>query len=187
MKSKFALILSLVIALLSCEEQHDLARTFLVKKGEHYSTPRLVESMQNNELRFRARFNESAIYAFNEAGFQDSKNKLLGFADCNSLHHENSARFAWQWYKNELEIHAYCYVNNQRIESYVGTIAINDWNDFSIKVTENNYVFTLNNEIPVTISRGSSCSRGLYYKLWPYFGGTMPAPHDVTVDIIQDY
>src|SRR5690554_6022647 len=91
------------IILIACEPEADMFRTFVMKKGEHYSTPRLVQSLQSNTLLFEARFNESAIYKFSEEGFQDSKNKLLGFADCNSQHHDNSARFGWQWFNEQLE------------------------------------------------------------------------------------
>src|SRR5688500_13657094 len=171
----------------NCEEEADLSRNFVVSEGEHYSSPRLVQSLQSNTLNFTATFNETAIYHFEDTGFQDSKNKLLGFSDCNSLHHENSARFAWQWYNEQLEIYAYCYVNGARVEKFVGRISINQENRYQLKVTDDNYVFTLNNQEPVYISRNSECDKGLYYMLWPYFGGTLPAPHDVSVSIEIEY
>jgi hypothetical protein len=186
-RNKILLLLTAAAFLASCEEQADLSRMFVVSQGEHYASPRLVQSLQSNTLNFKATFNESAIYHFEEAGFQDSKNKLLGFSDCNSLHHENSARFAWQWYNEQLEIYAYCYVNGARVEKFVGRISINQENRYQLKVTDDNYVFTLNNQEPVYISRNSACDKGLYYMLWPYFGGTLPAPHDVSVSIEIEY
>ena len=167
----------------SCEEEADLSRTFIVPEGEHYASPRLVQSLQSNTLTFKATFDETAKYEFEETAFQDSKNKLLGFSDCNSLHHENSARFAWQWYNDRLEIYAYCYVNGVREEKFLGTVNLHEENRYQLKITDNNYVFQLNNQEQIFISRGNTCDKGLYYMLWPYFGGTLPAPHDVTIKL----
>lgn len=184
---KIFLLLTVTAFLFSCEETADLTRTFVVQQGEHYASPRLIQSLQSNTLNFKATFDESAIYHFEEAGFQDSKNKLLGFSDCNSLHHENSARFAWQWYKEKLEIYAYCYVDGARVEKFIGQISINQENRYQLKVTSNYYVFTLNDQESVYVSRGTTCDKGIYYMLWPYFGGTLPAPHDVSVAIEIEY
>jgi hypothetical protein len=171
----------------SCEPEADLVRHFIIRKGEHYATHRVVESLQTEALVFRARFDESAKYNFKEEGFQDSKNKLLGFSDCNSLHHENSARFAWQWFNDQLEIYAYCYVNGARVEQYVGTVNMGDFNRYEIRLSYDKYLFRLNDEQSVEISRGNNCNIGLYYMLWPYFGGSLPAPHDVRIDIKMLY
>lgn len=182
----FILIASLLV-FTACEEEADLSRMFVMPQGEHYASPRLVQSLQSNTLNFKATFNESAIYYFENNAFQDSKNKLLGFSDCNSLHHENSARFAWQWYSERLEIYAYCYVNGTRVEKFIGTVDLNTENRYQLKVTDDNYVFQLNSQEPIHIARGNSCDKGLYYMLWPYFGGTIPAPHDVSINIEIEY
>jgi hypothetical protein len=179
----FALLL---LTFWGCEERADLVRTFIIRKGEHYSTPRIVETLQTNELVFTARFNETAVYHHTEAGFQDSKNKLMGFSDCNSVHHQNSARFGWQWYNEQLEIFAYCYVDGERVEEFVGVVELNEFNKYTISLRENAYVFRLNDNPPVMIQRGNVCTKGVYYKLWPYFGGSLPAPHDVLIEMKSD-
>ena len=165
----------------SCEEEADLSRSFVVREGEHYASPRMVQTLQSNTLTFTAKFNETAIYHFDDASYQDSKNKLLGFSDCNSLHHENSARFAWQWYNEQLEIYAYCYVNGAREEKFIGAVKLHEENRYQLKVVGDSYMFQLNNQEPVYIKRGNVSNKGLYYMLWPYFGGTIPAPHDVHI------
>ena len=181
-KNLFAFII-VIFVFASCEEEADLSRNFVVSEGEHYSSPRLVQSLQSNTLNFTATFNQTAIYQFEDAGFQDSKNKLLGFSDCNSLHHENSARFAWQWYNEQLEIYAYCYVNGVREEKFLGTVELYKKNKYQLKVIGSNYIFQLNNQEPVYMKRGNTCDKGIYYMLWPYFGGTIPAPHDVHISL----
>lgn len=186
LKNLFFLLAGMIF-FMSCEEEADLSRTFIVKEGEHYASPRIVQTLQSNTLTFRAKFNETAIYRFDDQGFQDSKNKLLGFSDCNSLHHDNSARFAWQWYNERLEIFAYCYVNGERKEKFIGTVNLHEENRYQLTVTEDNYVFQLNNQEQVYITRGNSCDKGIYYMLWPYFGGTIPAPHDVSISLEIEY
>lgn len=174
--------LSLLLTL-GCEPDVDTVRTFVTQKGEHYANPRIIKTMQSQTMTFDAMFNETATYDFGDPALQTNKNKLLGFSDCNSLHHENSARFAWQWFNDRVEIYAYCYANGERIEKFVGAVELDEFNRYRIEIRENHYVFTLNNEAPVYIKRGNTCKRGVYYMLWPYFGGHIPAPHDVQIFI----
>src|SRR5260221_7981878 len=177
-----ALALSMVL-LFNCEPAVEPVRTFVVKKGDHYANPKLVESLQSQTLIFEAKFNASAIYNLGDNSKQSNINKLFGFSDCNSVHHDNSARFGWAWYHDQLEIYAYCYVNKERKTHRIGTVDLNKYKRYEIKIAEGNYIFRLNDETPVTIKRGNVCQTGLFYMLWPYFGGDEPAPHDVSVDI----
>jgi len=179
----------LAVALLhtSCEEEADMFQLFITKKGEHYSTPRMAQSLQTSKLSFDAIFDCTAIYQFDDMEGYDSKNKLLGFSDCNSLHHENSARFVWQWFNNQLEIHAYCYVDGNRVEEFIGVVHIDQMNHYELSIQGEHYVFRLNNQNPVIIKRGTTCNRGLYYMLWPYFGGSLPAPHDISIRLRIGY
>lgn len=179
----FGFLATTMLLLFACEPEVIPGRVFVIKKNNHYATPRLTETLQSNKLSFEARFDDSAIYDLEDLALQSSKNKLLGFSDCNSAHHENSARFAWQWYNNRLEIYAYCYVNGERKEAFVGLAELNTFNQFEIELTKNNYVFRLNESNPVYMERQSKCETGVYYKLWPYFGGSVPAPHDIRVEI----
>lgn len=180
---RYVILSIFILAITACEPEADLARVFKISEGEHYSTPRIVQSMHSNILTFEATFDASAMYDFEQEGFQDSKNKLLGFADCNAQHHDNSARFAWQWYNDRLEIFAYCYVNGERKEAFIGVVNIHEVNRYSISIHDGYYAFQINGLDPVLVDRGQGCGRGVYYMLWPYFGGTLPAPHDVFVKI----
>ena len=182
-KVKCIVVAMSLTILLSCEPVVDPVRTFMIKKGEHYASPRLVESLQSKTLIFEARFNNSAVYEMKDNSCQSNINKLYGFSDCNSLHHDNSARFGWAWYKHELQIYAYCYVNKERKSKLIGVVDLNKYNRYEIQMTDNEYIFKLNNETPYTVKRANTCQQGLYYMLWPYFGGDAPAPQDVSVDI----
>jgi len=185
MMSTVLRLLALLVFLLimSCEPDADPARKFVTRKGEHYAHPRMVESLQSLTLTFDAMFNETAIYDLGDPALQSNKNKLLGFSDCNSLHHKNSARFAWQWFNDRLEIYAYCYVDGTRVEQFVGIVELNEFNRYRISIRDDRYIFKLNNDPPVCIKRGNTCQRGVYYMLWPYFGGHIAAPHDIQIFI----
>jgi hypothetical protein len=180
------LVLLAFIILPCCEEAPEdlFTRHFVTEKGEHYSTPRLAEMLQSQRLIFTARFDGTAIYDLGDLALQSNKNKLLGFSDCNSMHHDNSARFAWQWFNERLEIYAYCYVDGNRVEEYIGTVGINEVNRYEIEITADYYVFYINGENIVQIRRSDKvCSKGVYYMLYPYFGGSVPAPHDIQIDL----
>jgi hypothetical protein len=171
---------------MSCEPAIEPIHIFTIGEGEHYASGRSVQTLQSTVLSFEARFNNTAMYDLGDIALQSNKNKLLGFSDCNSMHHENSARFAWQWFNDRLEIYAYCYVNSERIEKFVGVVDLNVFSHYKIEITPSEYVFTLNDEVPVSIPRANTCDRGVYYMLWPYFGGSIPAPHDVSIEMKID-
>jgi hypothetical protein len=174
------------VVISGCElpfEEELTVQNFLIEEGDHYSTPRLMETVESGSIKFKATFDESAMYMLEDPAMQQNKNKLMGFSDCNSLHHENSARFAWQWFHDRLEIFAYCYVDSVRTEQFVGTVAINEENLYEITTSSEEYTFWLNNERKVTVPRKQGCEGGVRYKLYPYFGGSVPAPHDVRIKI----
>ncbi len=189
MKTNLFIALSLAFVAFACEPvAEDLfSRTFVIKAGAHYSTPRLVETLQSDRLTFTAVFDHSAIYDLGDPALQSNKNKLFGFSGCNATHHENSARFAWQWFGGQLEIYAYCYVNGERKEAFVGVVKPGEENLYEIQLTDNAYVFYLNNERKAVVSKNTSCEQGVYYLLYPYFGGSVPAPHDVSIKISRTY
>lgn len=180
----YGLLVSFALLLAQgCEPQAEPIKTFVVRHGEHYAYPRVIGSLQSRTLTFDARFNETAIYNLGDPALQSNKNKLLGFSDCNSPHHENSARFAWQWFNERLEVYAYCYANGERLEKFVGIVDLNELNHYHIEIKDDHYAFILNNEPPVCMKRGDTCERGVYYMLWPYFGGHIAAPHDIQIFI----
>jgi hypothetical protein len=174
---------AIAIMLIGCEPATEPVRTFVIPQGEHYAKPKLIETLQDSELRFEARFDNSAVYDLHDLALQTNKNKLLGFSECNTAHHKNSARFAWQWFNDRIEIYAYCYVDGNRVETFVGTVALNSYDRYSIRLTPAQYIFQLNDEDPIYITRGDVCQTGFYYMLWPYFGGEIAAPHQVRIDI----
>lgn len=163
----------------------DDQKLYIIKEGEHESN-RDIKSFNSNMLSFQAQFDETAKYKTKSEANQADINKLMGFSDCNSHHHENSARFGWRWYNNQLEIHAYCYVNGDRISEFVGAVNLDQMNDYKIEIVENKYIFTINNTSRVEINKNPNCKSSTNYMLFPYFGGDEPAPHDINVTVQTD-
>lgn len=178
-------LLSLVSACddLPFERDPVSVREYTIGTGEHYATPKLMETTELKRVAFRATFDESARYTLNDPSLQSNINKLMGFSDCSAHHHTNSARFGWRWYNNQLEIHAYCYVDSVRVHQYIGTVKIGEESLYEITATTDAYTFSIDGEKTVSIPRAESCNSGLNYMLYPYFGGSVPAPHDVRIKI----
>ncbi|MEQ9006908.1 MAG: hypothetical protein RLP12_03425, partial [Ekhidna sp.] len=146
-----------------------------------------MQSLQSKTLSFSAIFDHTAIYEAGTTENQHDIHKLMGFSDCNSTHHDNSARFGWRWLEGKLEIHAYVYVGGERITEYIGDVELNQPSDYQLQITDDHYVFYLQGYDPVRIKREAPCNKGLYYMLYPYFGGDEVAPHDILIQILTKY
>ena len=177
-------ILFTLLILANCEPQwEEPYKVYKIEKGTHAPIIPKVGSMQSDVLIFNAIFDESAMYQTLTEENQHDINKLMGFSDCNAIHHDNSARFGWRWLEEKLEIHAYCYVNSERITELIGTVDFNEKVNYTLQLTDNQYIFQINDEQPVFISRGDLCEIGIYYMLYPYFGGNEVAPQDISIQI----
>ncbi|MEQ9468296.1 MAG: hypothetical protein RLN88_12860 [Ekhidna sp.] len=181
------ILIPLIFALFSCEPpmEHPY-ENFIIPAGRHDNGWKL-QSLQSNTLSFATIFDQSAIYQTSTTENQHDINKLMGFSDCNSTHHENSARFGWRWLDGKLEIYAYAYVNGERITEYIGDVELDQPADYQLQITNDHYLFYLQGHDPVSIRREAPCSKGLYYMLFPYFGGDEVAPHDIRIQILTKY
>ena len=154
--------------------------TYTIPTGEQRST-RKIRLMSKKELKFIVQFDSSAVYTSLESINQSASNKLFGFSDCNTEHQQNSARFGWRWLNSKLEILTYCYNDSERLMQYLTTLEIGTAYECSIKIKKENYFFSINGATAM-VQRGCSESRLRYY-LYPYFGGTENAPHDINIKI----
>ncbi|ELR72459.1 hypothetical protein C900_01542 [Fulvivirga imtechensis AK7] len=163
----------------------DGEKVYIIKEGAHESN-RTPKPFDKKAMSFAAKFDKSAIYETQIEENQADINKLLGFSDCNNHHQDNSARFGWRWYNEQLEIHAYCYVNGNRTIKYITSVSLDQMNDYKIEIVDNKYVFTVNNTVRVEVNKNANCSGGINYMLFPYFGGDETAPHDISVTVHMD-
>ncbi|MDX5348192.1 MAG: hypothetical protein LPJ89_03645 [Hymenobacteraceae bacterium] len=155
--------------------------TYIIKQGMHSSTSkgRGANKITGQTMRFEVTFDSSAVYKTSTKENQADINKLFGTSDCGSEHHMNSARFGWRWYKEQLEIHAYTYVNGKRSSKFISVVQIGKPYVYEVQFEKNRYNFILDDQ-KVTMPR--SCSGDVEgYMLYPYFGGDEQAPHDIKI------
>lgn len=153
-------------------------KKYTIYKGEHRSQGGFG-FVRNNTFSFKVKFDSTAIYQTQNKDNQGDTNKLYGFADCFSSHHDNSARFGWRWFNNQLELMAYTYADGERKYEALIPIELNKEYTCEIKAEGNKYIFKVENK---TVEMPRGCSRGVVgYKLFPYFGGDEVAPHDIHI------
>ncbi|KYG77455.1 hypothetical protein [Roseivirga spongicola] len=191
MKKLIALIV-LAASFYSCSDLYDIKETvYLIKEGKHESSiensanPKGLRTLKSETLNLTVRFDESVRYNLGNKNQQDI-NKLFGFADCNSLHHENSARFGWNYNPetDQVDIFTYVYQKKKRLYQQIGSMEIGTAVDMSISLEDHQYRFLFEDQ-SVVVERGAACDTGVYYLLYPYFGGDEVAPQDIRLYITE--
>jgi hypothetical protein len=180
----------LAVLLFSCTKESNLKvfhggsstvfTKYTIRAGQQYCDENRFSTTSYSELKFIAKFDSTAIYSCINPENQLDINKLYGFADNNSTHQQYSARFGWRWSDNALRLFAYVYNAGVRSSKELGTVAIGSENNCSIKVTQGNYVFTLNGVVD-SLPRSATSVKAGGYKLYPYFGGDETAPHNIYI------
>ncbi|MGN6530190.1 MAG: hypothetical protein ACTHK0_00375 [Ginsengibacter sp.] len=153
---------------------------YTISKGQQYCDKSIFAAVKTSQLSFKVKFDSSAIYKTIAESNQTDINKLFGFSDNNATHHEYSARFGWRWSDNALRIFAYDYNNSVISFKELGIVQIGTENNCSIKVSGNQYIFSLNGK-ETAMPRSSTTALAEGYKLFPYFGGDESAPHAISI------
>jgi hypothetical protein len=162
-------------------------KDYFIRKGHQFAdgTLNLNRWFVGDKFEFKAAFNSSNIYTLPEHE-QADHNKLFGLSDCKQRHYESSARFGWRWYNNRLEVTAITHRNGTwHLHEIMGVAELNKVYNFKIEISENKafYIYTFNNGTPVKMKRDCADQTMLGYFLYPYFGGNVVAPQDMTVSV----
>lgn len=155
---------------------------YIIRSGQHYANFNNYQPMQIEQLQFIVKFDHTAEYKTTDVNNQEDINKLYGFSDNNSGHHQFSARFGWNWARGSLRLYAYVYNNGERSSKEIISIKPEQEYHCSIKVSGNKYIFSVD-AVTLEMYRGSTTALANGYKLYPYFGGDEMAPHDVHIRI----
>ena len=177
---------------LCCKKQNTttpspIFTTYTINQGKFYAdgydSTHFVR-ITTNDLKFIAKFDSSAIYTTFFATNQLDVNKLYGFSDNSSEHHQFSARIGWAWYTNSLHLFGYTYNNGVRTILHLGIFPIGQNINCRIQTdtTTKSYLFTING-VTTSMPRATTTAMANGYRLYPYFGGDEPAPHKVTIQI----
>jgi hypothetical protein len=153
---------------------------YTIQKGQQYCDKTTFVPVKCSQLSFKVKFDSSAIYKTIADSNQYDINKLYGFADNKADHHAYSARFGWRWSNNALRLFAYVYNKSEMSFKELGTAQIGAENTCSIKVSGNEYIFSLNGA-ETKMPRASTTTLAEGYKLFPYFGGNESAPHTISI------
>jgi hypothetical protein len=153
---------------------------YIIKQGAQYCDQNTFKTVSVSEVKFTAKFDSTAIYKTLDPKNQYDINKLYGFSDNRSDHHQYSARFGWRWSDGALRLFAYVYNEGAVSSKELTTIGIGAEVTCSIKVQNNQYIFTVNGASQ-TMPRLSTTENGEGYQLYPYFGGDETAPHEIHV------
>ncbi len=178
---KIFLLLFITALISSCSlySSYDEEVAYIIPAGAHYSTHAFFQYITDDTLSFSFRFDGSAIYDIGSE--QSDINKLFGFAEGKAQNiHEYSARFGWRWLNDRIEILAYCYVDGGRISKSLGTAEIGIDYEGTITTTPDRYTFSYEGN-SVTITKDDEFYAERKYLSYPYFGGNIKAPHEVTV------
>lgn len=102
--------------------------------------------------------------------------KVFGYAD-GFRHHRHSVRLGILWDRetDRVKVLAYIYQDGKRHWHELGTGLRGGTYKASIRVTSGEYVVTFNDNVYRTQRTG----KGPLFPLYPYFGGTQPAPEDM--------
>jgi len=156
---------------------------YTIPQGAHYADKTILKQVELKELKFKVRFDSSAIYSTTIAVNQFDINKLYGFSD-GSDHHLNSARIGWGWSNNALRLYAYAYTGGVREFAEITTVPIGAIINCSIGVSAKKYIFIVNG-IQQELVRASNSEMVTGYQLYPYFGGDEVAPHEIHIAIME--
>lgn len=174
----FVLILYvLLVGLISCAKSQTSDVIYTIKKGSHYSNA--PHKIVGSKLNYNITFDESAMYTIDSIEQADI-NKLFGFNSCSALHDYQSARLGWRWYHDSLQIMYYIYDKGERIYGYLTSVPINVPCEYELVQTDKEYKFKANG-VKFTYKKKWKCKALYNYHLWPYFGGNVKAPHDITI------
>jgi hypothetical protein len=153
---------------------------YTIEKGNQYCNSQSYKTIETTEMKFVVKFDSSAIYETQSPENQYDINKLYGFSDNNSDHHQYSARFGWRWSDKALRLFAYIYNEGAALSKELTTIAIGSEINCSIKATSTNYLFTVNGNT-TQLPRSAAIEKVKGYQLYPYFGGDEVAPHQINI------
>lgn len=155
---------------------------YVIKKGNHYCEQNQPEFINTPAIAAMVTFDSSAIYTTTDLFNQGDVNKLIGFSDCESQHHQNSARLGWSWNGKEVVMYAYVYANGVRIIKTLGAVSLQEAFACSVIAEKNTYYFKAA-AYTDSIPRYCGTNSGYRYKLLPYFGGDETAPHEIRISI----
>lgn len=163
---------------------------YTIQQGAHYCDQSTTKSVSGTAMNFVVKFDSTAIYpaVITDYNHAYDVNKLWGFSEGFSNQY-NSARIGWRWLNGQLQLFAYVYAKGTLLRDpisydppFIKAVAIGTEVNCSIAVSGGYYIFTVDGVVVKTV-RGTTTSKFSGYQQYPYFGGTLTAPHLINIYI----
>lgn len=158
---------------------------YSVEPYKHYFKPFAFGLYVKKHFKWTVCFDESCRYDLKDDDQYDI-NKLVGVGYL-WHHHNNSARFGWNYNLStgKINLWAYCYDKKKRAWESLGEVEIGKSCRLILQVNKEEYLFQVienNTEEPVGFARiPKTHNQFLGYRLGTYFGGNKTAPHEMSV------
>ena len=174
-----------LLILFSCTKEIDDFgfRTYTILEGTHRSGSH-INHPNNSRINFKFILDESAIYTTEVPSNQGDVSKIYGFSDFGRIHQSNSIRIGWRYDENRLQLCWLKHGDDNFTTGFIRDIEVDEIYNAVIDINTFYYVIVINNDTTL-VSRNPDGVWGLVrrYYLYPYFGGTEFAPHDITIKI----
>lgn len=165
------------------------------KKGRHRSRFRFPRFFWKQRLEFTGYFEKDCMYTPHNLGVHAYAslpvNKLFGFS-LGGNHHENSVRLGWRplpYDKDEgrlIGLYAYYYVNGKRTFELLSRVRVREYFTAEIQILSKTLVQVsvqvgVESTVTVFVKFDGKHNDWFNYRLFEYFGGERPTPHDITI------
>lgn len=162
-----------------------------IKKDRHFRSNYLLRPFKIGrtwEKHYTVVFDESARYELDENKTQ--VNKLLGVGQLH--HHLNSIRVGWRFNGGVVELFAYRYENGERVYFRLLDVKIGEPVEIRVEYKISRA------RVKYSIKIGHVMSHHEWeitkwwqripfmYECFPYFGGVMPSPQNISINIIKE-
>jgi hypothetical protein len=164
---------------------------YTINQGKHRAWPPIFGVLLKTRMSRGVTFDKTAGYDLPVTEDNEDINKLFGFGFFKGGHHEDSARFGWNYNQitGRVRLFAYCYVNGVRSMQEMAEILPYTRVRLTIQIYgHSRYVFTIHDGYNNWTQIGFhevvfNHTKKWKYKLGCYFGGNLPAPHDIIIKI----
>lgn len=176
---------------------------FKVKKGKNFFKGPKWDFFARNKKNFDVKvcFRENCTYKLTEN--YDQINKLTGQSfrllpwydridgKFKPGHHKDSVRVGWRCVDGKnIELLAYVYIDGSRMHKSLISVKPDEWTHIRFTESDSDYTFVIlaeDGEGSIERFDKTTTKKGILglfiHRLYPYFGGIMPAPHAMRIDM----
>ena len=153
-------------------------QTFTIKKGGHASSHGFHLYLFKGELQFSAILGPDCLYA--DSQIPGQVNKIFGLSF--GIHSTRSVRVGWRGHRGEIEFNTYVHLPD-------GTVKVDPLGPVEAGKVAFFRIWKTDSTVSVEMQGGARWDYTFDklpfwgYRLYPYFGGNLPAPHEMNIGI----